>query len=166
MSQLWKRRPKRVIVAMALALAAVVLAVARLRPAAAEDTALIIPVAAYAPGTVRLDQGLWVARQPDGEFFVFLDRDPHRGQRLNWVESKRLFMQAAAYRADGSCLEGPCSAGPGQGLFRVEARLEGENLVVYPGRVISGGLDPTPAWVTELRGFFRPARPAAPAAVP
>jgi hypothetical protein len=125
-----------------------------------DDMFLVIPVATYTPGTVRLDQGVWVSRQPDGAFMVFQDRDPHRGQRLNWVEARGLFMQAAIYRADGSCETGPC----GLGLFRVEARLEGETLVVYPGRVISGGLDPTPAWVSDLRHWLWPARPAAPAA--
>jgi hypothetical protein len=129
----------------------------------ADDVALVIPVGAYAPGTVRLDQGVWVSRQLGGEFMVFLDRDPHRGQRLNWVAEKGLFMQAAAYQADGRCVEGPCSVGPGMGLFRVEARLEGENLVVYPGRVISGGFNPEPAWITEFRRLFRRAEPSAPA---
>lgn len=136
---------------------------ARVRAVTADDIAVVIPVATYAPGTVRLDQGVWVARQPSGEFYVFLDRDPHRGQQLNWVEARGMFMQAAVYLPDGSCLEGPCSAGPGNGLFQVEARLEGNHLVVFPGRVISGGLTPTPAWVTQLRGLLRPARPAAPA---
>lgn len=150
--------------AFALAAAAALLAWYAWRPQT-DAAVLLIPVATYAPGTVRLDQGVWVSRLPDGEFFIFLDRDPHRGQRLNWDENNRVFAQAAIYRPDGSCITGPCSAGPGNGLYRVEARLQGDTLVVYPGRIISGGLEAMPAWVSELRRLFGRARPAAPPSV-
>jgi len=127
------------------------------RPGASRTASapVTIPVAGYAPGTVRLDHGLWVARQPSGEFLVFLNRDPHRGEPLNWVESKGLFIQAAIYTIDGVCYEGPCDNSPGQGLYLVESRLEGENLVVYPDKILRGGLNPEPAWLTDLKDLLK-----------
>jgi nitrite reductase/ring-hydroxylating ferredoxin subunit len=124
------------------------------RAPGANDQPLMIPVAQYGLGTVRLDHGVWVARQPTGVFYVFQNRDPHKGQPLNWDASTGFFMQAATYRMDGSCVEGPCNSTPRQGLYRVESRLEGQNLVAYPNRVISGGFSPEPAWITELKLFF------------
>lgn len=117
-------------------------------------TQVAIPVSGYATGTVKFDHGLWVARQSNADFYVFLNRDPHRGEPLNWVEGKGLFMQAASYGIDGSCLEGPCNPGPSQGLYRVDTRLDGENLIVYPQVIISGGLNPESTWVTDLKHFF------------
>jgi nitrite reductase/ring-hydroxylating ferredoxin subunit len=121
----------------------------------ANDQPLIIPIAEHRPGTVRLDHGVWVARQPTGVFYVFQNRDPHKGQPLNWDAATGLFMQAASYRMDGSCVEGPCNSTPEQALYRVESRLDGQNLVLYPNRVISGRFRPEPTWVSELKLFFR-----------
>lgn len=145
-----------------LGLAAILAATYWLRRPIPPAAPVTIPVAAYAPGTVRLDHGLWVARQPGGEFYVFLDRDPHKGERLNWVVSHRMFEQAAVYRIDGSCFEGPCDSSPGGGLFRVKSHLEGDNLVVYPDQFISGGFHPEPAWLSALKHFFTKPKPHAP----
>lgn len=135
---------------------------ARLTASRTAATPVTIPVAGYAPGTVRLDHGLWVARQPSGEFYVFLNRDPHRGEPLNWVESQGLFMQAASYQIDGTCYEGPCDNSPGMGLYLVESRLEGENLVVNPGKVLRGGMRPEPSWWSGLKSLFHRPQPAPP----
>lgn len=113
-----------------------------------------IPISGYVAGTVKFDHGLWVARQSNGDFYVFLNRDPHLGEPLNWVEAKGLFMQAASYGIDGICHEGPCNPGAGQGLYRVDSRLDGENLIVYPQVIISGGLNPDSTWMTDLKHFL------------
>lgn len=126
------------------------------------DAELVVSISGYGPGTVRRDGGVWIARQPSGQFYVFLDRDPHRGQPLQWVEAQGMFMQAASYGIDGVCRQGPCDPSPGQGLYRVESRLEGEHLIVHPQRVISGGFNPEPSWVTDLKHFVTRRQPTAP----
>ncbi|CCF85071.1 hypothetical protein [Nitrolancea hollandica] len=106
-----------------------------------------IPVAGFQPGTVRLIQGLWVARQPDGEFFVFLNRDPHLLHPTQWVEPRHLFISPAhgeVYGIDGVCRAGPCNARPPGSLYRVASKLDGDRLAIYPERPISGGIHPKP----------------------
>lgn len=78
------------------------------------------------------------------------------------VESKGLFIQAAFYGIDGICHGGPCDPSPGQGLYRVESQLEGQNLTVYPQKIISGGFDQESSWVTNLKYFFTRRLPFAP----
>jgi len=132
------------------------------KQASSFEGAVTSSVADFLPGTVRLVEGLWVARQQNGEFFVFLNRDPHKGQPLNWVESKGLFIQAAYYGIDGKCQGGPCNGDPPGGLYRVGSHLEGQTLTVYPQKIISGGFNPEPTWMTDLRHFFGRRLPNAP----
>jgi hypothetical protein len=94
-----------------------------------------VPVADQAPGTVRAVPGLWVARQPNGAFHVFLDQDPHNDQPTRWDEARGIFMtpsNGAVYGLDGVCRAGPC----GTGHFRVEARRDGDEVVVRPGTIV------------------------------
>lgn len=109
------------------------------------ERVITIPVTGFQPGTVRMVQGLWVARQPDGEFFVFLNRDPHMLHPTQWVEPRHLFISPAhgeVYGIDGVCREGPCNSRPPGSLYRVASRLEGSRLVIYPERTISGDIPP------------------------
>jgi hypothetical protein len=118
-----------------------------------------VPVGDQSPGTVRAVPGLWVARQPDGTFDVFLDQDPHNDQPTRWDQARGLFMtpsNGAVYGLDGVCRQGPC----GTGLFRVEARRDGDELVVRPGMIEWGGLQIDPSRTPA------PAVPQAPAEVP
>lgn len=101
-----------------------------------------LPVSGIRPGEVRLVKGLWVARQRDGAFFVFLNLDPHLYHPTQWVESEGLFHSPAhgeLYGLDGACRGGPCGSDPPATLFRVQAEREADHLTVYPTRVISGG---------------------------
>jgi len=92
----------------------------------------------------------------------FLNRDPHRGQPLNWVDSRGMFVQAASNGVDGVCRAGPCDPSPGHGLYRVESRLEGKSLIVYPRKIISGGFSPEPSWITDLKQFLMKRSPNSP----
>lgn len=109
------------------------------------EQVISIPVSGFQPGTVRMVQGLWIARQPDGEFFVFLDRDPHKLHPTQWVEPRHLFISPAhgeVYGIDGVCRAGPCNSEPPGTLYRARATLDGDRLVIYPERSVSGGIHP------------------------
>jgi nitrite reductase/ring-hydroxylating ferredoxin subunit len=126
------------------------------RQAASWDRAVPIPVAGMEPGTVRLVQGFWVARQPGGQFYVFLNKDPHGLHPFEWVESEGVFRSPVlccdkgphdeVYRIDGTCKANNCNSSPPASLYRVDARLDGEQLLVVPDRVVSGGFPPVSWW--------------------
>lgn len=109
------------------------------------ERVIAISVSGFQPGTVSMVQGLWVTRQPDGEFIVFLNRDPHKLHPTQWVEPRRLFISPAhgeVYGIDGVCRAGPCNSRPPGSLYRVQSELEGNRLVIYPERTVSGGIHP------------------------
>lgn len=138
------------------ALLVVIVCVAMLRAHAGArrwDQAQRIEVAGIQPGTAQLMHDLWVVRQTDGRFAVFLNRDPHCGEPTAWNELRGQFVSphGETYTINGACIAGPCGAGS---LYRVEARLEGMHLKVLPNRIISGGVRDATPWYDGIRRFF------------
>lgn len=118
------------------------------------QTGKLVKVSQFQPGTVHQVEALWIARQPDGEFYVFLDRDPHLDHPTEWVESKNQFVSPAhgeTYSIDGRCLAGPCGAGS---LYRVAARQEGDYLRILPDEIVSGGVVDGTSWLSGVRKLF------------
>lgn len=126
------------------------------RQASSWEQAVTIPVADFEPGTVRLAEGLWVARQHNGEFFVFLNKDPHGGHPFEWVESEAVFRSPKlccangphdeVYWIDGTCKANNCNTRPPGSLYRVDSKAEGDYLLAVPGRIVSGGIPTVPWW--------------------
>lgn len=138
---------------------------ARIKPTESWEEAIVIPVGTMNPGTVQLLRGVWVARQPDGPFSVFLNQDPHNGHPTDWDQGKGLFItqaNGATYRIDGTCNSGPCDSRPGSGLYVMKSKVEGDRLLVLPKVIISGGHRPRSSLWNDLNDFFRIRKPAAP----
>lgn len=133
----------------------------------AVPVAIAIPVTGHESGTVRLVEGLWIARQPGGDFYAFLNEDPDGGHPFEWIESEQVFRSPElccangphdeVYRIDGTCKLGPCNTNPPGRLYRVDAKVEGQFLLVVPDRVISGGI-PTVPWWQQFEANRRPRR--------
>jgi nitrite reductase/ring-hydroxylating ferredoxin subunit len=111
-------------------------------------------VSQFQPGSVQLVDGLWVVRQSDGAYDVFLNRDPHLGHPTEWVDSKHEFISPAhgeTYSIGGTCLAGPCGSGS---LYKVASRQEGDYLRVLPEQIISGGVRDGSSWWSGITRFF------------
>lgn len=120
------------------------------------DQAVVIPVIGQRPETVRFEQGLWIARQRDGEFYAFLNVDPHGHHPTAWDVQKGIFFASFSsggfgegYAIDGRCIVGPCPVGGG--LYRVASKLDGNRLLALPSDVVAGGGTTEPAWLFDLR---------------
>jgi hypothetical protein len=124
------------------------------REAQAWRTALVIPVGGLQPGTVQKLQGLWVARQPDGEFRVFLPfSDFYPDRAVQWDAATQRFVEPASsaqYTIDGRGFFGPAG-----NLYQVAFRKEGKTLIVLNTKVTSGGPDGAPAWLVDLQERLR-----------
>lgn len=117
-------------------------------------TAIQVPVGGFQPGTAKLTQGLWIARQTNGKFWVFLDRSDFNSDRpLRWVEADLQFEEPiSSARYD---MNGLGQFGPARQLYRVDAQLSGHSLLILPTRIISGGPG-EPAWLQDLRRLLFP----------
>lgn len=72
-----------------------------------------------------------------GEFFAYINRCPHLGIRLEWVEhrfldSERSLIQCSTHGAlftidKGFCVSGPCS---GESLIKVDLAVRGNQIYV------------------------------------
>lgn len=113
-------------------------------------------MADFPRGTVRLVKGLWVTLQNNGEFFVFLNKDPHGGHPFEWMESEGVFRSPElccangphdeVYWIDGTCKANNCNTRPPASLYRVDSKIVGDQLVIAPERVVSGGIPTVPWW--------------------
>ncbi len=151
------KRARPWLMAAALLLITLGLVISLTNPREDWDAALVVPAANQPPGSARLVANLWVARQPAGDFRVFVDLDPTNQRPTVWMPDEDLFCPGpdtgggACYSIDGRCFSGPC-VNPGYAsLYRVAARQEGDTLRVLPDRVISGGHGSEPAWLYDLR---------------
>jgi len=90
-------------------------------------------------GTVRNAANLWLARQPSGEFAVFVNEDPY-GSPLLWTPDAVAFQSQLGHESYG--LEGGCERGNCAGdLCRLRAQASAELLLIW-GRRYAGGLCP------------------------
>lgn len=115
---------------------------------------MVLAVGDQEPGSVRLKQGLWVARQMDGEYRVFLNIDPHGFHPFEWMEGESRFRSPSlggmngphdeTYGIDGLCVAGPCNSRPPGELYRIRAEVKGEQLIVFPTQIVDGGIGRMP----------------------
>ncbi len=74
-------------------------------------------------------KAVWVIRQGENDFTVLSGRCTHLGCAFNWSETNQEFLcpcHGGRFAADGQVLGGP----PPRALDRLEARVQGGNLVV------------------------------------
>lgn len=85
-----------------------------------------------------------VAVKKAGQFYLYLNRCPHRGITLEWqpdqfLDIDRHFIQCASHGAlftieEGTCIAGPC---PGEQLTPVPFSLKGDAVWVDPAAIPS-----------------------------
>ena len=91
-----------------------------------------------------LIKGVWVVRQPDGQFAVFNGRCTHLGCAYSWQVEQHQFAcpcHAGVFGVDGKVLAGP----PPRSLDPLETRLDGRELQVRYQNLRLGTADRLPA---------------------
>lgn len=102
------------------------------------------------PGSATLHDNLWVTRQTaDGRVIVFLNRSGFYPDRpLRWLPDEGQFEEPISSARNG--LDGQALFGPAGQLYQVESRVQGDSVLVLPGRVVAGGPG-FPPWFFDLR---------------